>query len=322
MLVKRSFPVKLKSVEMKDEDGSSVGEFSAVVAVFGNRDRGGDIIERGAFKRTLEERGLPPIIYSHRWEMPPIGVASRAEETDEGLEIDGRLFVDENQTAKETYVAMREGALKEFSFAYEPLEFETRSGNEEDEEKGEGEEEETRHLLDVELFEVGPTLVGMNPATRLIEVRSRQEKRVIPFRETSKAPDDTSWDAAAEVARADVADLFAMSAWVDTSIPDEDGDGLPDGKTAYKLPHHRASESHPVVWRGVASAMAVLLGARGGIAAIPPGDRAGVHSHLSSHYRQFDREPPELRAYTRKELVELVPEAFEDEFLAASVLFR
>jgi hypothetical protein len=41
--------------------------------------------------------------------------------------------------------------------------------------------------------------------------------------------------------------------------------------------------------------MAALLGARGGVQ-IPDADRRGVYAHLERHYRQFDKEPPELRS--------------------------
>ena len=75
-----------------------------------------------------------------------------------------------------------------------------------------------------------------------------------------------------------------MHAWVDS-------DGDPDAKASYKLPHHRASGE--VVWRGCAAAMAVLMGGRGGVN-IPEGDMVGVHRHIAGHYRQFDREPPEM----------------------------
>ena len=50
--------------------------------------------------------------------------------------------------------------------------------------------------------------------------------------------------------------------------------------------------------------MAALFGARGGVA-IPDADRRGCYSHLSKHYKQFDKEPPEFREYTGEELKEM-----------------
>lgn len=105
---------------------------------------------------------------------------------------------------------------------------------------------------------------------------------------TPKAPEDEEWDGPAEVAAAEVEDLKVMCAWVDSENADKKG--------AYKLPHHKASGQHAVVWRGVSAAMAALLGARGGVN-IPEGDRRGVYNHLAKHYREFDKEPPEFADY-------------------------
>lgn len=77
-----------------------------------------------------------------------------------------------------------------------------------------------------------------------------------------------------------------------------------------KLPHHRASDGY-VVFRGVVAAMAALLGARGGVN-IPSGDRKSVHTHLASHYKQFDREPPEFRDYEADELEEVLAKMIDD----------
>ncbi|KKL07964.1 hypothetical protein LCGC14_2580710, partial [marine sediment metagenome] len=66
------------------------------------------------------------------------------------------------------------------------------------------------------------------------------KKGVIPFKETSKAPDDEKWDGAREVRQAEVSDLKVMCTWFDSENPDTKG--------SYKLPHHKAS-GHAVVWR-------------------------------------------------------------------------
>ena len=104
---------------------------------------------------------------------------------------------------------------------------------------------------------------------------------VIPFKATSKAPEDTSWNY--READYEVDQLRRACAWYDSENPDV--------KASYKLPHHLPDGS--VVWRGVAAAMAALMGGRGGVD-IPSGDRKGVYNHLVGHYRQFDKEPPEF----------------------------
>lgn len=143
-----------------------------------------------------------------------------------------------------------------------------------------------------------------NEEIEIIGDDEMQTKGVIPFKETPKAPEDAPWNGPAEVREAEVSDLKIMCCWFDSENPDI--------KQSYKLPHHRASGQHPVVWRGVAAAMAALLGARGGVN-IPSGDRKGVYNHLAKHYKQFDKEVPEFREYTEEELKEIFPEVYEKE---------
>jgi hypothetical protein len=77
-------------------------------------------------------------------------------------------------------------------------------------------------------------------------------------------------------------------AWYD----DSDGDP-PEKRTAYKLPHHEVvGDQIRVVWRGVAHAMNVLKGGRGGVR-IPEREKPDVYRHLAKHYEQFDEEPPD-----------------------------
>lgn len=137
------------------------GRFEALVSVFGNIDRVADRVMPGAFARTLKERGMPPVVWSHQWLTPPIGKTLDARETDEGLLIDAQLFIDEkdgHDVARQVNAGLREGALKQFSFAYDVI------AAKYVEEDG----REIRELDDLELLEVGPCLLGANEATRLV----------------------------------------------------------------------------------------------------------------------------------------------------------
>lgn len=167
----KSFAVsELKAVTDADEPGT----FEAIVSVFGNVDMGGDIVEKGAFTKSLKERGLPPIVWSHEWHTPPIGVTLAAEERDEGLYLKGRLFVgdgEDSPVARAVYTAMRsqdgngKAALREFSFGYQAVDYDI-------EKEGDS---QVRRLKEVDIFEAGPTLMGMNPETRLLGVKSLEQ---------------------------------------------------------------------------------------------------------------------------------------------------
>jgi hypothetical protein len=97
------------------------------------------------------------------------------------------------------------------------------------------------------------------------------------------APENRAWDFNA--ADYTVEQLRRACAWFDESKPDV--------KASYKLPHHLPDGT--LVWRGVAAAMAALLGGRGGVD-IPESQRRGVYEHLARHYGEFNREPPEYHA--------------------------
>lgn len=155
-------PVKsFRATEVKASKDEP-GRFTALVSVFGNVDSVRDRVMPGAFAKTLEEDGLPPLVWSHQWGIPPIGKTNDAKETDEGLLIDATLFVDPadgHDLARQINAGLREGSLNQFSFAYDVI------AARYVEEDGIG---EVRELEELKLIEVGPCLLGANEATRVI----------------------------------------------------------------------------------------------------------------------------------------------------------
>ena len=157
-------------------EGESPGTFEAYVAIFGTPDRpdffgDSDVIEPGAFTQTLQEKGLPPVVWSHVWTIPPVGQALQAVEDSKGLRIKARLFLDDDgisgQYARSIHTGMTATppVVREFSFAFEAKEW--------SEEKGQS-GQFIRHLKGLELFEVGPVLVGRHPDTELIGAKSQR----------------------------------------------------------------------------------------------------------------------------------------------------
>lgn len=86
---------------------ASPGTFEAYVAIFGTPDRpdlfgDSDVIEPAAFTQTLQEMGLPPVVWSHVWAIPPVGQALQAVEDAKVLLIKARLFLDDDASAAST----------------------------------------------------------------------------------------------------------------------------------------------------------------------------------------------------------------------------
>lgn len=153
------------------DGGADTGIVEALVSVFGNVDFGGDRVLPGAFARTLKEwadRGDPiPFIWSHEWDDPMahIGYVLEAKETTEGLQIKAQMDLD-RAFAEQVHHLLKGRRVTQFSFGYEAQRYtlvkdvDTEFGL-------------IREIADLDLFEVGPTLLGMNPDTELISAASR-----------------------------------------------------------------------------------------------------------------------------------------------------
>lgn len=159
-----------KSHEIKEftaatnELGDITGEFEAVVSVFGNVDKVGDRVMKGAFEKSLARWSMSgdpiPVIWSHQWSDPKshLGIVVEAAEKGDGLWVKGQLDMD-NEDAAYVGKLLAERRVKEFSFAYDVIE-EARS-------KKDG----ANDLIELDIFEVGPTLKGANPSTQLIAAK-------------------------------------------------------------------------------------------------------------------------------------------------------
>jgi hypothetical protein len=190
--------IKNVRAQFKAVQDAPQGTFEAIVSVFGNVDLGGDRVMPGAFAKSLAEWQSSgdriPVIWSHDWDDPMshIGYVETAEERPEGLYVKARLDVENN--TKASYIArlLKERRVREFSFGY----FATGYRDVDDADYG-----RVRELTEIDLFEVGPTLLGMNPDTVLLEAASR-------FHRSAKATADevsegvfVSWNSSGGTAR-------------------------------------------------------------------------------------------------------------------------
>ncbi len=161
----KSFPGRVKAAG--EEDGADEGVFEAIVSAFGNVDSYGDRVVKGAFADTLAEwkaSGDPiPVLWSHLSHDPDyhIGEVLDAAETDEGLWVKARLDLDEPKSRK-IYRLLKGRRVKQFSFAYDVIDgsFVKSDG------------EDVYELRKLKLYEVGPTLIGVNQATQLLAVKA------------------------------------------------------------------------------------------------------------------------------------------------------
>lgn len=158
----KTLPARVKATG----DGAD-GSFEAIVSTY-DVDSIRDQVVPGAFADTLTEwkaSGNPiPVVWSHRHDDPfaHVGEVTDAAERDgEGLWVKGQLDMD-NPTGRQVYKLLKGGRVNQFSFAY-------------DVEDAQELDSGVMELRKLKLYEVGPTLIGMNQATRTLSVKEARD---------------------------------------------------------------------------------------------------------------------------------------------------
>jgi uncharacterized protein len=143
------------------------GSFEGYASTFGNRDLGGDIVEKGAFAKSIKERGVRGIkmLLDHD-PRQRIGAWKEISEDGEGLYVKGSLFM-EKQIGRETHIDLKGGALDKMSIG-----FRTR----EDAYDG---RRRARLLKDVDLLEVSLVTFPMNELAAVTSVKAAESVKTI-----------------------------------------------------------------------------------------------------------------------------------------------
>ncbi len=144
-----------------DQYNEEEGVFSGYGAVFDNVDSGGDIIEPGAFTKTLAEGWeRVKILALHNDCWLPIGRPIELREDVNGLWISAR--VSDTTMGRDIKVLLKDGVLNELSIGYDPVIFDY-------------DENGIRHLREVKLWEVSVVTWAMNPEAVITDYKSMQE---------------------------------------------------------------------------------------------------------------------------------------------------
>jgi len=170
---RKSFPFELEEKGLDEETRT----FKGYTTVTGILDDGGDIIDRGAFRKTLDEGGhRVKIFYIHDFG-EPIGKPVKLEEVARGRlpksliekwpDATGGLFVhayiSDTTRGNDALTLMRDGVLDELSIGYMSVKEEMK----EDGPEGEA----VRHLKEIKLMDVSPVPLAMNPAATVTDVK-------------------------------------------------------------------------------------------------------------------------------------------------------
>ena len=139
------------------------GEFSGYAAVFGNEDEGHDIIQKGAFAKTIaEDFDRIKILSQHESYDLPIGKPLELREDEKGLYIKGKIS--NTSKGRDILTLMRDGVLNELSIGYDAVavEFDGKTG--------------IRYLKEIKLWEVSIVTWAMNDQAKIEDVKSLAEE--------------------------------------------------------------------------------------------------------------------------------------------------
>lgn len=116
---KTEYKTLLFNVDDYDEEQ---GIFSGYGSVFGNVDDGGDIVEPGAFTKTIAE-GFErvKILALHNDSLLPIGRPLEVREDSKGLYIKAKIS--DTAMGRDVKVLLKDGVLNELSIGYDPIVF-------------------------------------------------------------------------------------------------------------------------------------------------------------------------------------------------------
>lgn len=151
-LERKAFSLKL------DAPPDDEGNFTGYAAVFGNVDKGNDVIDPGAVTKTLQETPEVPLFWIHNYDLVPIGTGKMSPDPKgKGVRIEGQLFLETSELAREVFGAMKAGAVKGLSIGYNTLKRAFKGS--------------VRHLQEIAIGEVSLCPFPMNPLAEVDGVK-------------------------------------------------------------------------------------------------------------------------------------------------------
>lgn len=262
-------PFELKSLDLDE------GTFEGYASVFGNVDDGGDVIEPGAFTKTLQERGGRIKICWNHDPYEPIGTPISMTEDSKGLLVKGKIS--KTRRGMDVLTLMRDGVINELSIGYSLIKH-----------KMDG---RIRKITELKLWEFSPVTWAMNPQAQILGVKS-----VMPFGDLPLADAGVGWDgAAAEKSirawaggpnKEDVDwEKYAKGFfWVDP----ENSDNF----TGYKLPFADVVDGElKAIPAGIFAVAGAVQGSRGGVD-IDDSELDKVKGVVAKYYEKMGKTPP------------------------------
>jgi len=136
------------------------GKLTGIAWPFGEPDRVGDVIEKGAFANV--ELPLPMLAFHNQAET--VGVWERIEEKQDGLHIEGRLLLDDVARAREIHALIKEKAVRGLSIGFCVKKAKARAGG-------------GRIISNLQLVEISVVAVPAHPGAQIISAKTLDDRK-------------------------------------------------------------------------------------------------------------------------------------------------
>lgn len=150
---------KALSFEVKAQDDNSFSGFASTPDL----DQGGDIVAKGAFSRTIAQRGGKiKMLWNHKSDAMPVGKYTLVEEREGGLYVEGK--VSDTTSGRDVMTLLRDGAIDSMSIGFITKDADYN-------------EDGVRILKDLDLLEVSLVNFPMNEMAVITQVKSQFDVR-------------------------------------------------------------------------------------------------------------------------------------------------
>jgi HK97 family phage prohead protease len=154
-------------LEFKSKFGvDEAGLITGIAWPFGSPDRTGDIIEKGAFGSPA----VLPMLFGHD-PNEPVGVWDAIGETDSGLEVRGRLLIEEVARAREVHALVKAKAVTGLSIGFMTKQAAARKGA-----RG-------RIIKALDLAEISLVTIPCHPGARVTSAKSHSLAQALAYAE-------------------------------------------------------------------------------------------------------------------------------------------
>jgi HK97 family phage prohead protease len=152
--------------QLKFTSLDDTGSFEGMLSPYGNVDLGNDVVDPGAFTKTIQEKGVTrPLLWQHD-KKQPIGQVTLVD-TPDGMTVKGSLLL-EVQKASEAYMLLKARIINGLSIGYDSVKDVVEDG--------------VRHIKELKLWEASVVTFPMNELALISSVKDRRARGVIELK--------------------------------------------------------------------------------------------------------------------------------------------